>query len=297
MILTPSVKKTAPRGLRRVGLTLMELIVVLLVLVALAGVLIPMLPSMLTRAHVAAHTTNVTEISKLIMSYQAFNNAFPNNWDSMVDPAGNQITYLAGGVLDPTPGSGGPGGQAGGVFTAQAPTAAEVAALNAAGINSVFTQSTYTTAPGPADWAGNPFDPTFANYATAPTAPTTITTTTKLTYLTPTNNFWNGPTGFMQQNYPGWSPTANYVALGLGLRCSMIGKMAIAPPVHFSDTQDASPAFSYGRFVAIFKVSDPAAPGGINMAQLVGVAAIHSIGPTNLDSEFQNWNQISNGGS
>ena len=280
----------------RRGLTLIELVVVMMILVALAGILVPMLPSMLTRAHVAAHTTNVTETSSQIMAYQAMNNAFPNNWDSLTDGT-TLISYMAGGVLNPTPGSGGPGGQAGGVFTAQAPTQAEVNALTAAGINSVFPQSTYTTAPGPADWAGNPFDPTFANYATAPNAPTTITTSTKLAYLTPTNTFWGGTTGFQAQNYPGWSTTANYVALGIGERCTLIGRFALTPPVHFSDTQDASPAFSYGRFVAIFKVSDPNAPGGVNMAQFMGVAAIHSIGPTNLSSEFQNWNQISTGGS
>ena len=128
----------------RPGLTLMELVVVLIVLVALAGILVPMLPSMLTRSHVATHTTNVVEIAKLIMTYQATNNAFPDQWDSMVDPAGAQITYLAGGVLNPTPGSGGPNGQAGGLFTAQVPTQAELTALNAAGIRSVHNQSTYT---------------------------------------------------------------------------------------------------------------------------------------------------------
>jgi prepilin-type N-terminal cleavage/methylation domain-containing protein len=286
----------------RRGLTLIELVVVLLILVALAGVLVPMLPSMLTRTHVAAHTTNVTELTKVIVEYQALNNAFPNNWDSMVDPAGNQITYLAGGVLNPTPGSGGPGGQAGGTFTVQAPTQPEVNALLAAGINSVYPQSTYTKAPGPADWASNPFDPTFANYATPPTTAgaTTISTTSKLTYLTPTNAYWNStgtPAGMLQQMYPAWSTTANYVVLGIGERCTLIGKMALTPPVHFSDTQDASPAFSYGRFVAIFKVSDPATPGGVNMAQFMTAAAVHAVGPTNLSSEFQNWNQISNGGS
>jgi hypothetical protein len=115
-----------------------------------------------------------------------------------------------------------------------------------------------------------------------------------LAYLTPGNASW---TAFQLQNYPGWSPTANYVVLGIGPRCTMIGKMALTAPIHFSDTQDAAPEFSYGRFVAIFKVSDSNAPGGVNMAQFVGVAAIHSVGPNNLDSEFQNWNQVNNGGS
>ena len=71
----------------------------------------------------------------------------------------------------------------------------------------------------------------------------------------------------------------------------------LTAPIHFSDTPDATSTFSYARFVAIFKVSDQNAPGGVNMAQLVGVAAIHNSGPTNLDSEFQNWSQINNGGS
>jgi hypothetical protein len=280
------------RSLHRAGLTLMELVVVMMILVALAGILIPLLPSMLTRAHVSTHTTNVTEISKLVLMYNATNNAFPDQWDSMVDPGGVEITYLAGGVLDPTPGSGGPGGQGGGNFTAQAPTALELAALNAAGIKSVHNQLTYKT-PGLTDWAGNPFDPTFANYAAAPTAPTLITTSTKLMYLTPTNKFWPA---FQAQNFPSWSATANYVVLGFGPRCTLT-KMAVTAPVHFSDTQDASSSFSYGRFVAIFKVSDPAAPGGINLVQFVGVVAIHATGPNGLDAEFQNWGQINNGGS
>jgi prepilin-type N-terminal cleavage/methylation domain-containing protein len=275
---------------RRQGLTLMELIIVLMILVALAGILIPILPSMLTRAHVATHTTNVTEISKLILTYQATNNGFPDQWDSMTDGTA-QVTYLAGGVLDPTPGSGGPGGQAGGNFTSQVPTAAEVTALNAAGIKSVHNQLTYAV--GVTDWAGNAFDPTFANYSAAPNVPTAITTSTPLTYLTPNNKFWPA---FQAQNFPSWSPTANYVALGFGPRCTLT-KMAVTAPIHFSDTQDATTSFSYGRFVAIFKVSDPAAPGGVNMAQFVGVVAIHATGPNGLDAEFQNWNQLNNGGS
>src|SRR5579862_6496570 len=103
----------------RNGLTLMELIVVLMILVALAGIIIPMLPSMLTRAHVATHTTNVTEIAKLILTYQATHPGFPDQWDSMTD-GNNMINYLAGGVL--LPGGGGSATtQGGGVFVAQAP--------------------------------------------------------------------------------------------------------------------------------------------------------------------------------
>jgi hypothetical protein len=267
--------------------------------------LVPMLPSMLTRAHVAAHTTNVTELTKVIMEYQALNNGFPDQWDSLTDGGTNLINYMAGGVMDPiavpsTPWSaGGPQGnatiQAGGVFTTSTVSQGEFAALNAAGIKNVWS---LVGTPTGTTWDGGAFDPTFDNYSAAPTTLGTTTAISQgmtLAYIDPTAQ--GNANLFLQNQYPAWSRTARYVALGIGERCTLIGKMGISPPVHFSDTQDATPAFSYGRFVAMFKVSDPSAPGGINMAQFMGVAAIHSIGPTNLSSEFQNWNQISNGGS
>ena len=282
----------------RRGLTLMELVVVLMVLVALAGILIPMLPSMLTRAHVATHTTNVTEITKLILSYQATHPGFPDQWDAMTDGK-TLINYMAGGVLLPG-GGGSTTTMGGGVFVAQAPTTGtgggsnELLALNSAGIFSVHYQVADATA------APTGFDPTFNNYFTNPVplnakgqpTGTPITGTTKLAYL-------GGPNwaAFQAANYPGWSTKANYVAFGIGSRCTMIGTSAVTAPVHFSDTPDASPELSYARFIAIFKVSDPSAPGGVNMAQLMGVAAIHGTGPNSLDSEFQNWYQINNGGS
>jgi prepilin-type N-terminal cleavage/methylation domain-containing protein len=300
MVLSPVASQTVCHMPRRRGLTLIELIVVLMVLVALAGVLIPMLPSMLTRAHVGAHTTNVTEATKLILSYQATNNGFPDQWDSLTNGT-TLIDYIAGGVLDPqasvppTPWStGGPPGvanQAGGVLTASAVTPNELIALNAAAITKVHN----LVMSGGTPWDGNPFDPTFDNYANPPTGFTTLAAGSNLAYIDPVAN----PVAFnfLQNQYPSWSRTARYVALGIGPRCTMIGKMATTAPVHFSDTPDAAPEFSYGRFVAIFKVSDPSAPGGVNMAQLAAVAALHSVGPTNLDSEFQNWYQLDNGGS
>src|SRR6266446_306962 len=85
MMISPCGHQAAAAGLRRRGLTLIELIVVLMVLVALAGILVPMLPSMLTRAHVAAHVTNVVEIAKAITTYQALNSGYPDQWDSLTD--------------------------------------------------------------------------------------------------------------------------------------------------------------------------------------------------------------------
>jgi Tfp pilus assembly protein PilE len=52
----------------RAGLTLMELIVVL---VGLASIIIPLMPNMLFRTHNATGAVNMQEISKSVQTYQA----------------------------------------------------------------------------------------------------------------------------------------------------------------------------------------------------------------------------------
>jgi type II secretory pathway pseudopilin PulG len=294
MILPQSRTSAAARRQRRIALTLIELIVVMMILVALAGILVPMLPSMLTRAHVSAHTSNVVELSKAIGAFQSLNNAYPDQWDALTD--GNTlINYIAGGVLDPQPPP--PGGMAGGQLTASVPTAAELNALNSAGIFHVQLMVPQALPAGTAMWDGGAFDPTFDYYPAAPTTPpgTAISTTTNLAYLDPTNN--PNALALIQSNYPAWSTTARYVVLGIGSRCTLIGRGAVTSPVHFGDTPSISPEYSYGRFCGIFKVSDPTIPGGIANAVLVGVAPIHDVGLIGLDSEFQNWYQLNNGSS
>jgi prepilin-type N-terminal cleavage/methylation domain-containing protein len=281
--------RATPSRPHRPGLTLIELIVVLMILVALAGMLIPLLPSMLTRAHVSAHTTNVVELAKAVSTYQSLNNGYPDQWDSLTDGT-NLVNYLPGGALDPqTPPA---GGQAAGQLTGSTPTQAELTALNNAGITKVHLM---VKSSGTTPWDGNAFDPTFDYYSGQPNAPTTISTGTNLAFLDPANNA--AAMTLLQSNYPSWSTTARYVVLGIGPRCTLIGRGAVTCPVHFGDNPAISPENGYGRFCAIFKVSDTAAPGGINNAVLVGIAPIHDVGLIGLDGEFQNWYQINNGGS
>ena len=73
----------------RAGLTLMELVVVLVVLIALAGIVVPMLPNLLTNAHDATVTTNVTGVNQAIQGYFAVNLKYPDQFDSLVDTNGN----------------------------------------------------------------------------------------------------------------------------------------------------------------------------------------------------------------
>src|SRR5262245_52210250 len=108
------------RSSRRPGLTLMELIVVLIILIGLAGVVIPMLPSILGRTETASGATNHTEIYKWMQTYEQLHFGYPQDWDSLVDSAGTaKITWVRGG---------------GGVTLDAGLSTEEAAALTAAGI-------------------------------------------------------------------------------------------------------------------------------------------------------------------
>ena len=83
---------------RRRGLTLMELVVVMVILIALAGILLPLFPSMLTRAHTSSTATNISEANKAVQLYYNMYSAYPNNLDNIAagitsSTSGNTTTY------------------------------------------------------------------------------------------------------------------------------------------------------------------------------------------------------------
>jgi prepilin-type N-terminal cleavage/methylation domain-containing protein len=280
------------RRLSRRGLTLIELIVVLMILIALAGLLVPTLPSMLSRTHDATCATNCAETAKAIVIYQNLYGQYPNNWDALGD--GTQIIdYFANGSAFPgnqggmgmgmSPGNGEP--------TALTLTSAEASALTAVGIGSV--QRMVPSANG----APAGFDPTFNYYAAVtPTAGAlSVSQGTVLAGLDPTNAANTAAvTRCVKRNLP---LTGRYVALGVGPRNGMIGKTAQSAPVMFADMPMLNPAYGYQRYVALFKVSDTAAGTNFTQAQLVGVGPVMDTGLGDIDDRLQNWYQLTNGGS
>ena len=77
---------------RRRGLTLMELVVVMAILVALASILVPIFPSMLERAHRSTQATNASELTKAIQLYLSTNGSL-NGCDLLTDGT-TVIDYL-----------------------------------------------------------------------------------------------------------------------------------------------------------------------------------------------------------
>jgi prepilin-type N-terminal cleavage/methylation domain-containing protein len=238
-------------GVRR-GLTLIELVVVMVILAALAGILIPSLSGMITRAHTTSAATNAGEISKAIQTYQAQYLGYPNNLDSLVTDlgAGTMATTIAAGGTDLT--------------TVQLTAASGMLdALNSAGITSVTMMSTTGATTGTFAWS-----PTFFPYADP-----TPGTTPAQTLLTASNKV-AGLTGLAAAREFATPATATYAMFGIG-KYSTLSKVMLEAPVHFDDDPTRTPLNSYCRYAAVFQLTD-ASGNALDSAKLVGVVGIHA---------------------
>src|SRR5688572_21497362 len=83
---------------RRRGLTLIELAVVLVILVAVAGTIIPMTTGMLSRTESATGAASQLEILGAVQNFEHSSRRFPRDWDALVDNTGTRISYIRGGA-------------------------------------------------------------------------------------------------------------------------------------------------------------------------------------------------------
>jgi prepilin-type N-terminal cleavage/methylation domain-containing protein len=251
---------------RRRGLTLLELVVVMVILVALAGILVPLLPGMLGRASDAEQSTNVAELLKAWQVFQTTNadHYYPDGLDSLVDASGAVYTKL-------------PGQDITGLFSVETLTqlAADVSTtstpvdaatlltrLQKLGLQHVYAMDSHTA------------NATFEPYGTGVTTPPAldVDTNTNLVRLSSSAVAakLNAPTDGV------------YVILGIGAKCTIAGYGGIAnAPVHFNSGPDVSPINGYARYGVIYNLR-PTTP------QLVGIVAFHADGiATGEDAQLQ----------
>jgi len=242
MAFEQSMRNRSRRGTRP-GLTLLELIVVLTILVALAGILVPLLPNLFVQADNATEATQFGELAKAIQTYQATTMGYPNNFDLLTD--GSKFPAY----LPPT------GGAAfAGWVEAKTLTAAELSALTAAGIQYVQPLATDTTPQG-FDCTLNPY-PNTTLTANQVDLTTSAASSEVFAVIDPTTNVnvINNTMTFLQTLIAA-DPTARYVVFGVGARCSLVGQSIQEAPVAVPHTRTFTPATNYSRFGVIFKVS------------------------------------------
>lgn len=254
---SPSLSHVACR-LRRRGLTLVELIVVLMVLAAVAGILVPLFGSNIARKGSASSSlTNVAEIEKLMAMFANRHplGHYPDHYDALRNSAGNVYTGL-------------PGGGTG--LAMHSLTNAEANALLVAGITTVRQMATLPTQP-----TFEPYD--VANFGTPLSIETEDLAVVSLTPAT--------------TQALGLAAGGTYVVFGLGSACTLfsnhLGAEGMGPPVRFTGEASMNPAEVYQRFGVIFQISDAAGP--LARARFVRGIGFGISGPVGLDQLVREW--------
>jgi prepilin-type N-terminal cleavage/methylation domain-containing protein len=250
----------------RRGLTLLELVVVMVILAALAGILVPLMPSLARKAHTSSGATNLGEIAKAVQLYATqHGDSYPNRLDSITTGSG-AATYI------PT---------SSGAASAEAPTTPlvidslsqpEVDALRDTGITHLAPMiEKPTTEPG--SWS-----PTFYPYgASSSVTPTfsAINTSGKIAMLNPA----------VAAAKLGRPSTGRYAVFGLGKFATVVGEGMNEAPVWYSPVEGNDPASKYCRFGLVFQVSD-SAETSFSRAKLVGVVEFGPWGTMTKDDNL-----------
>lgn len=79
------------RGFTRAGLTLIELVVVIAILAALAALIVPRLNGVTKQADAATKMDLVAETNKAVATYETRNRRQPATWDNLVPVSGTAL--------------------------------------------------------------------------------------------------------------------------------------------------------------------------------------------------------------
>jgi Tfp pilus assembly protein PilE len=249
----------------RRGLTHLELVVVLAILVAIGGILVPLLPNFVHRSNIASCVVNIPEIDKMVQTYHNLYAAYPDRLDNLVEPtSGDPLSYVALGTVE----------DYGICYETHSLTAGEAAALEESGVTTLMNLIEDPGTDG--DW-----NPTFWPYSddlTDDPTSTAVADGTNVLKLT--------PEGAELMGLPG-SDTSTYVVFGLNVPCTMFRKLAAEPAYHFADTPAEDPATYYMAFGVVFQVGN--ADGALGEAVYRGCLAFHDFGPSTAGMHTREW--------
>ena len=227
------------------GMTLIELSVVLLILVGLAGLLLPYVTGFTEKTQTSSAADSLAEINKAIDRFETQFIAYPDGFDSLVAGAEGTavIDWLVGvGNVPAVPAD----------LEVFAMTSGPVKSLKAAEIDSLYPMQNTGV-------AGTDFNATFAGTSTKATISDAAIggSTTKAVRIKPASL-----TTLIQNNMGievdsddlvALNAENDYVVFGVGQHTQMTGKVLKEAPVYFSGGVD-NPTARYARFLAVFKV-------------------------------------------
>jgi len=226
---------------RQAGMTLIELTVVLLVLIGLAGLMIPYVSGFVTKTHDATGSDSLASLNSAIQRYDVQFLGQPSNYDSLMSAiSGTPAIYskLMNGDGTVTLETNG--------YLKQVTVPSK--SFTDVGIDNLMTMDNTTT------------DATFA--ATASSVALSGNIDLLALQVSGTCSMSADPMGCIETDADlskilgrTVNTTANdYIAFGVGQNSSMVGKTVSEAPVHFAKTGAMSAANKYNRILAIYQV-------------------------------------------
>lgn len=232
------------------GLTLLELVVVLTILVALGGLVIQVMPSLIARTHYAKCSATIPDINKIWLTEFAASSRYPSGYDSLI--------ATDGGLFDRIPGE----GNARGEVSADTLTQAEVDALAAIGVTTVYDHAN-----------GGAGSATFDSvvYRGTGTTERVLADGGEVAVLNPT-----GPSveslSIDLDRYPS---DTKLLVFGIGNGCTAVGPKGsmVEAPTHFGGEDVMNPENVYQRYIVIFAASE-----SDESAEFVTACSVHPDG-------------------
>jgi len=229
---------------RQAGMTLIELTVVLLVLIGLAGLMIPYVGGFVSKTHDSANSDSLAEVNKAIQRYDVQFMGQPNNYDSLmtkVDGSGSIYTNMMGGT---------------GTNDYLKEVTVQGRSLAGVGIDSLYLMNDATT------------DATFQATVATPASLDNDGTSYTVAALSVKGADCSMMTdamgcvasdadlaGILGRPVSTIDTDANdYIVFGIGQDSGMVGKTISEAPVHFAKTGAMSAANKYNRILAVYSV-------------------------------------------
>jgi prepilin-type N-terminal cleavage/methylation domain-containing protein len=266
---------------RQAGMTLIELSVVLLILVGLAGLLVPYVGSFTQTTHDSTNSNNVTQLNNAFLRYTSEKNKLPPHLDTLINAADAGVTATGSCATGATPAN-----------TSILANEVYCGLANPA----LFTPVTYTVGTNDiaiASLANSGISMAVKNNPNNPNK--TFGTSTGMINLASSGMMaFTGPETFAAVAADATSIESHlakalgrdpmvyksacydYIAMGLGDNNELIQSTAAASPVFFPQDAKYGPTERYAHFIAILQVDKSnAAPctGVTEKAKFLGVVA------------------------
>lgn len=256
----------------RRSLTLIELVIVLLILAALAGILVPQFGNLTVASHGSVGANNIQEIAKAIQLHRVKTGNNPDGLDSLL--TGTALSPLIQGTAlatAPNPATS--------LLTTLTldndPANDTLGALTAAGITNVY------------NFIANAEHPTFNPYSATPlvAAPASVPLADGTTVAAV-------PLAAVQAVFGGQYATGStFAVFGIGQFCSMVGRTFTEAPVHTPENNNI--ASGYNRFLLVVQLTE--GTNALEVARIIGVAALEEDGNlSGLNKHLAEYSEATN---